>query len=63
MISSVMLAKYPRHTFELNNLDRIILFTDPEDFKVTEDRLLRLGMTVDFDAKEIALILPVEFAL
>ena len=50
-------------TFELDNLDREILLPDTEDLEVAEDRLLRFGVAIDLDTQEVALILPVEFAL
>jgi hypothetical protein len=48
---------------ELDNLNGIVLLTDTEDLEVAEDRLLRLGVAVDLDAEEIALVLPVELTL
>ena len=50
-------------TLELDDLNREVLFTDTEDLEVAEDRLLRFGMAIDLDTQEVALILPVEFAL
>ena len=51
------------HTLELNDLDGVVLLPYTEDFEIAEDRLLCLRVTVDLDAKEVALILPVELAL
>jgi hypothetical protein len=48
---------------EFDNFDGVVLLPQSEDFKVAEDRLLGLGVTVDLDAKEVTLVLPVEFAL
>ena len=50
-------------TFELDNLYREILLPDTEDLEIAEDRLLRFGMAIDLDTQEVALVLPVEFAL
>ena len=50
-------------TFEFDDLDGEVFFADTEDFKIAEDRLLGFGMTVDLDAEEVALVLPVEFTL
>lgn len=52
-----------KRTFELNDFNGIVLFTHAEDFKITEDGLLGLGVPIDFDAQEIALVLPIEFTL
>lgn len=46
-----------------NDLDREILVSHLEDLEVTEDGFLRLCVTVDLHAKEVSLVLPVEFAL
>ena len=51
------------HTFQFNDFDWVVLFAYSENLEVTEDRLLRLCVTVDFDAEEVTLILPVEFTL
>ena len=50
-------------TLELDHFDGEILFAYTEDLEVAEDGLLRFGVTVDLDAEEVALILPVELAL
>lgn len=50
-------------TLQLDDLNREVLFSNPEDFQVAENGLLRLCMTVYLDAKEVALVLPIEFTL
>ena len=50
-------------TLELDHFNGEILLAYTEDLEVAEDGLLRFGVTVDLDAEEVALILPVEFAL
>ena len=52
-----------KRTLELNNLDGVVLFAHAEDLEVAEDGLLGLRVPVDFDAEEVALVLPVQFAL
>lgn len=47
----------------LNDFDREILVPHSKDLKVTEYRFLRLRVTVDFHAEEVALVLPVQFTL
>jgi hypothetical protein len=50
-------------TLELDNFDGVLLLAHPEDLEVAEDGFLRLGVTVDLDAEEVSLILPVKLAL
>ena len=50
-------------TLQLNNFDREVLLAYTEDLEVAEDGLLGFGMTIDFDAQEVALVLPVELTL
>ena len=50
-------------TFQFNDFDGEVLLSHAEDFKVTEGRLFRLGMSIYLDAQEIALVLPIQFAL
>lgn len=50
-------------TLQLNNLDRVVLLANAENFQVTVNRLFRLRMAVDLDTEEVALVLPVKFAL
>jgi negative regulator of genetic competence, sporulation and motility len=50
-------------TFEFHDLDRIVLFSNAENFQVAKDRLFRLGMTIYLDAEKVALVLPIQFAL
>jgi len=50
-------------TFEFYDFNGIVFFTDPEDLQIAEDGLLCLRVTIYFDAKEVALILPIKFAL
>lgn len=49
--------------FQFHHFDRVIFLAKSEDFQVAEDRLLRFGVTVNLDAKEVTLVLPVEFTL
>ena len=51
------------HTLELNDLDGVVLLPYTEDFEIAEDRLLCLRVTVDLDAKEVALVLPIQLTL
>ena len=51
------------HTFQFDNFNWVILLANAEDFKVAEDRFLGLGVSVDLDTKEVALVLPEEFTL
>ena len=50
-------------TLQLNNFDREVLLAYTEDLEIAEDGLLGFGVAVDFDAQEIALVLPVELTL
>ena len=50
-------------TFQLNHFNWIIFLSHAKDFQIAEDRLLRFRVSVDFDAKEVTLILPVQFTL
>jgi len=50
-------------TLVFDNFDREILVPHPEDLEVTEYGFLRLCVTVDLHAKEVALVLPVQFTL
>ena len=50
-------------TLELNNLDWTVLLAHHEDLEVAEDGLLGFGMAVNFDAQEVALVLPIELTL
>ncbi len=59
--SSKTFAHLP--TFVFNNFDREILVPHLEDLKVTEYGFLRLCVTVNFHAEEVALVLPVQFTL
>ena len=50
----------------LDDFDGEILLADSEELEIAERRLLRLCLarvSVDLDAEEVALVLPVEFAL
>ena len=55
--------EFSKRTLELDNLDGVVLFAHAEDLEVAEDGLLGLRVPVDLDAEEVALVLPVEFAL
>jgi len=46
-------------TFVFDDFDREILISDSEDLKVAEYGFLRLCVTVDLYAEEVALVLPV----
>jgi hypothetical protein len=48
---------------ELDNLHRAVLLPHTEHLEITEDGLLGLCVTVDLDAEEVALVLPVELTL
>ena len=50
-------------TFMFNDFDRKILIPYSEDLKITEYGFLRLCVTVDLHAEEVALVLPVQFTL
>jgi len=50
-------------TFQFNHFDREVFLPHTKYFKIAEYRLLRFSMTIHFDTKEIAPILPVDFAL
>jgi hypothetical protein len=50
-------------TFQFNDFHGEVLFAHPKDLQVAENGLLRFCMSINLDAKEIALVLPVEFAL
>jgi hypothetical protein len=50
-------------TFMFHDFDGEILVSDSEDLEVTEGGFLRLCVTIDLHAEEVALVLPVEFAL
>jgi hypothetical protein len=50
-------------TFELDNLNRIVLFTYSENLKIAEDRLLCFRVSINLDTKNVALILPIQFTL
>jgi hypothetical protein len=50
-------------TFVFNDFDGEIFVSHSEDLEVTEDGFLRLCVTVDLDAEEVSLILPMEFTL
>lgn len=50
-------------TFQLDHLYREVLLAYTKYFEITEYRLFRFGVTVYLDTKEIASILPVNFAL
>ena len=52
-----------RQTFQFDNFYREVLLANTEDLEITEDRLLRFGVAIDLDAKEITLVLPVKLAL
>jgi hypothetical protein len=55
--------KVKHSILELNDLYRVVLLAQAEDLEVAEDGLLRLRVPVDLDTEEVALVLPVEFAL
>jgi hypothetical protein len=48
---------------ELDDLHRAVLLPHTEHLEITEDGLLGLCVTVDLDAEEVALVLPVELTL
>ena len=48
---------------DLDDLDGAVLVAETEEFEVAVLRLLRLGVTVDLDAKVVAVRLPVDLAL
>jgi len=50
-------------TLMFDDFDREILVPHPEDLEVTEYGFLRLCVTVDLHAEEVALVLPVQFTL
>ena len=50
-------------TFWFDDLDREILLPQAEYFQVAKDRFLRFCVTIDLDAKIIALVLPKKLAL
>jgi len=50
-------------TFKLKHFHRIVFFTHAEYFEIAKTRFLGFCVTIHFDAKEIALILPVKLAL
>lgn len=50
-------------TFQLNDFDRVVFLPQTEDLEIAEDRLLGLSVTIDLDAQEVALVLPMKFAL
>ena len=52
-----------RRTFVFDDFDREILIPHLENLEVTEYGFLRLCMTVHLHAEEVALVLPVKFAL
>ncbi len=52
-----------QRTLQFNHFNRIVFLAHPEDFQITKDRLFRFGVAIDFDAKEIPLVLPVKLAL
>ena len=50
-------------TFQLDNLHGIALLAHSENFQVAEYGLLCFRVAIHFDAEEVAVVLPVEFAL
>ena len=50
-------------TLELDHFHGEILLAYTEDLEVAEDGLLGFSVAVDFDAQEVALVLPVELTL
>ena len=52
-----------RRTFQFDDFYREVLLANTEDLEIAEDRLLRFGVAIDLDAKEITLVLPVKLAL
>ena len=52
-----------RRTFQFDDFYREVLLANTEDLEIAEDRLLCFGMAVNLDTQEVALVLPVEFAL
>ena len=58
-----MKIKRKMPTFEFDYLNREIFLADTEDLEIAEDGLLSFGMTVDLDAEEVTLVLPVKFTL
>jgi hypothetical protein len=58
-----MVSDKRRLTFKLNNFHRIAFFAYTKDLQVTEYRLFGFGVTVNFDTKEITMVLPIQFTL
>lgn len=50
-------------TLMFDDFDREVLVPHPEDLEVTEYGFLRLCVTVDLHAEEVALVLPVQLTL
>jgi hypothetical protein len=50
-------------TIELYDFHWIVFLLHSKNLKATRDRFLILGISVDFDAKVVALVMPIQGAL